>query len=77
MAGQPSAVYWEQRFFLHMMFAGDRALDFKKARQLASFCINWDPGSYSGLSWSVGLIYSHESKVASILPPKVVRLENQ
>ena len=38
---------------------------------LTKLCLNWDPASYSGFQYNLGLVYSHQTDVLSIMPPKV------
>jgi hypothetical protein len=34
------------------------------------FCFNWDPSTYSGLSYNIGLLYNWPKNLCVVMPPK-------
>ena len=38
---------------------------------LNDYCLNWDPSTYSGFEWNIGLWYSIDMNLSGIIPPTV------
>ena len=47
-----------------------------KFGQVKTLALNWDPGTYSGLSWNLGLVYSCEINIGTLIPPKVANRQS-
>ena len=60
----------DQRLVYHVNKAYiDGVSDFLKDAN--DLCLNWDPGSYSGTQWLLGIFYAIGSAVSGVLPPRV------
>ena len=70
MAGRRTGA--DQRLLFHVNSFYLKGIQ-EALRGTEALCLNWDPGSYSGYQWVLGIFYSVADNISGVIPPKVPR----